>query len=108
MWLEWVEIFQLLSKWTNGFLNVWAKDRINEWVSEQMNKGMNERTDRLTKEQTNEWMNERPNEWMNEWMNEWERNESINQSIKGNDWQTNTWKEKLRKIKASWQILCEN
>ena len=56
---------------------------------------MNERTDRLTKKRTNEWTNERTNEWMNEW-------------IKGNDWETNTWKEKLRKIKASWQILYEN
>ena len=75
---------------------------------------MNERTDRLTKERTNErTMNEWTNEYMNEWtnekeMNDRERNEWMTGSIKGNDWQTNTWKEKVRKIKASWQILYEN
>lgn len=53
-------------------------------------------------------MNERKSEWMNEWTNEKEINEWMNESIKGNDWQTNTWKEKLRKIKASWQILHQN
>ena len=49
------------------------------------------------------------NEWTNEKeMNDRERNEWMTGSIKGNDWQTNTWKEKVRKIKASWQILYEN